>query len=174
MPRHKPITFDLTSQVFGCWTALHSIPGSRPFAWMCRCECGTERAVGSVQLRQGLSASCGCLNTDKIRERSTTHGNTIGQSIGQKKSREYRIWLSMKARCKYPYANGYKYYGGKGVKVCDRWANSFEAFRADMGPIPTPLSIDRIDSNGDYCLENCRLATPSEQRRNQRRCTQNK
>lgn len=90
-----------------------------------------------------------------------THGLT--------KSVEYRTWRSMKERCYNPNNKKYKDYGGRGIKVCDRWLNNFENFHADMGPRPSKeYSLDRIDNNGDYMPTNCKWATIIEQRRNQR------
>lgn len=90
-------------------------------------------------------------------------------------SPEYRAWQRMKQRCYWKKGFAYSYYGGRGIKVCDRWLNSFENFYADMGDRPSPeLSLDRIDSNGNYEPSNCRWATRSQQSRNSRPSVRNK
>lgn len=125
-------------------------------AWLCKCRCGTEVVRSVTDLRSGRAKSCGCAKL------SRTHGQTG--------TRLYIRWAGMIQRTTNPNHDHYEYYGGRGISVCRRWSESFEAFAADMGPTFSPqLEIDRIDPDGNYEPGNCRWATRSQQVRNTRR-----
>ncbi len=130
--------------------------------WLCKCDCGNELPVLGWLLsrkQRGLSgvASCGCLR----RERLKTHGMTD--------TPEWCAWSNMKSRCYCESSREYPHYGGRGITVCDKWRDDFEAFFADVGLRPSPeYSLDREKVNGNYEPGNVRWATDLEQNRNRR------
>lgn len=129
--------------------------------WDCVCDCGTQRTLSGNSLRMKQTKSCGCWTKELIKKSRTKHG--------MNKTGEYISYWSMKRRCLDVKLADYHNYGGRGIKVCDRWLTSFMNFFEDMGLRLTPLhSLDRIDVNGNYEKSNCRWATDAEQTRNTR------
>jgi hypothetical protein len=126
----------------------------------CMCICGKIKNVRMNAFRTGRTKSCGCSRIDRVVTLNKTHGLS--------KSSEYRSWYAMKARCSNSNYKNYKYWGGRGIKVCDRWFNSFENFIQDMGKKPANTSLDRIDNNGNYEPNNCRWSTKTQQQNNRR------
>lgn len=144
-------------------------PNSAIRRMTCRCDCGNVVTVLVPDLKSGNTSSCGCYKIEATKVANSTHGMSISVSRGRKATTEYQIWRGMKGRCELPKHASYKYYGARGIKVCDRWSSSFENFFADMGPRPSAKhSLDRIHNDGDYEPDNCRWATGKVQFRNQR------
>lgn len=157
-----PAFIDLTGQVFGRWTITGYV-GKGSGRWHAICECGTAATVNGQNLRRGVSTSCGCLRNESVKKSRTTHGATCDG----KSPKTYSIWKAMKKRCSNPSSADYVYYGGKGIKVCDRWVKSYQSFLDDMGECPSPdMTIDRIDPGKDYAPDNCRWASRQKQSEN--------
>lgn len=166
---------DISGQTFGRLTAIKRVGQDKHHKsiWLCRCSCGTVKTVKLDALRKtkGGTKSCGCLDHEAhiLRPNRTVHGASG--------TRLYRIWKAIKNRCNNPNNPSYKrWYGAKGVKVCEEWNNSFIPFRdwALSHGYSDDLSIDRINPYGNYTPDNCRWATPIEQARNKRKGEEDK
>lgn len=139
--------------------------------WICRCDCGTVRVVAANALVRGMSRSCGCFRVELLKATrpyfppsNRTHG------LSRVAVKEYRAWVSMRARCGRQSHPTYPHYGGRGIAVCERWKASFRSFYDDIGPAPSPAhSLERINNDGCYEPGNVRWATREEQTANTRR-----
>lgn len=139
--------------------------------WEFKCDCGRIFVGDGSQFSHGNIKSCGCLRKQKSTERIVARNKTHGKSG----TRLYRIWRAMKTRCATPSDSNYKDYGGRGIRVCEEWENSFEAFQDwalktgyDENAPRGACTIDRIDVDGDYCPKNCRWTDMQNQRHNRR------
>jgi hypothetical protein len=160
--------FDIGEKI-GFLTVVAELPKYRTHrVYLSRCDCGAQKPVRGCHLQQGQTISCGCFSRRSDARHRTGGRVTHGESRVGKRSAEYRTWLAMRKRCLNSNYPDFKYYGGRGIKICDAW-QSYEQFLADMGRKPSAAhSIDRKEVNGNYEPSNCRWATPSEQALNRR------
>lgn len=149
---------DLTGKVFGRLTVLERVKNYKPKGtfYKCKCECGKEIIVGSGNLKNGTTKSCGCLKKELVRSQFSRHKHS--------KEKLYQVWKSMRKRCNNPNDKSYKHYGALGIKVCEEWQTypPFREWAYSKGYFEmegyTRNTIDRINPFGDYCPDNCRIA----------------
>ncbi len=156
---------DLAGQVFHRLTVISEAGRStdKKVTWHCECSCGNKVIVVSNHLRRGTTRSCGCLQKEAlsrtISEKVKTHGLTNHPL--------FKVWENMRDRCSNPRHKSYKYYGGKGILVCDRWDSAFKNFYADViDGYGKGLQLDRKDNNGNCEPENVRWVTPQQNMQN--------
>lgn len=155
---------DLTGRRFGKLTVLYRVTDGKGHntRWQCVCDCGREHSVHAGHLKNGSIKDCGCEKSRRTTLRNLKHGDS--------RTRLYNIWIKMRDRCNNPRNKDYELYGGRGIKVCTDWENSYPSFKewALSNGYTDELSIDRIEVNKGYEPENCRWASNIVQANNKR------
>lgn len=146
---------DLTGKQYGRLTAIHRTSRAGSTYWLWRCACGVEKEIRASGVTRGLVVSCGCHRNETAAARTRTHGET--------RTPTYESWRAARQRCYQKSNNRYQWYGGRGIKMCDRWRDDYSAFKYDMGERPVGMTLDRIDPDRDYSPDNCRWATSKDQ-----------
>lgn len=151
---------EITGQKFNRLTVISFVDQASDGSsrWLCRCDCGKEKIVRGSNLKKDQVKSCGCLVKELCSQNikiahavNTKHGYARGSQL----TLEYRLWRAIRQQCKNPKERSYKSYGARGIKVCDRWVESFESFLHDMGSQPDGMTFQRLDPNRDFEPSNC-------------------
>lgn len=170
MPRK---ILDITGQRFGRLVVIKRTDNTakgKPM-WLCQCDCGNIKAINGSCLVGGMTKSCGCYNKELAAERQLKHG---GCRRNEEREALYNTWSEIKRRCETPTSHAYKYYGGRGIKLCPEWHDyaNFRKWAYENGYNPNvsghKCSIDRIDVNGNYEPSNCRWVDALTQANNTR------
>jgi len=154
---------DIVGRKFGKLLVLSKVENKgKNTAFLCRCDCGKEKSILTCNLLSGKSASCGCIRGVKLGNFARTHNLS--------KTRIYRIYKGMKQRCLNKKNPAYKYYGGRGIVICKEWLNDFKLFHkwAEKNHYSELMTIDRINSDGNYEPSNCRWVSYHKQQNNKR------
>lgn len=158
---------DLTGKKYGRLTVIKHVGKDKHnnAIWECKCACGNIINIRGATLRTGRAKSCGCLHKEMTKQLAK---NNITHNMSN--TRLYRVWQNIKSRCYYKQNNRYKYYGGRGIKVCDEWLNNFKSFYdwSISNGYQDNLTIDRINVNSNYEPNNCRWVNQKTQQRNKR------
>lgn len=159
----KRLLHDLTGKRFGKLTVIsyYGVSTKKQIYWLCNCDCGNKVYAKTTALTHGHKKSCGCLQLEC---------GHLNYKYGCRTNRLYTIWRGMKARCLNTNNTSYQLYGGRGISICNEWLNDFSSFQlwALNNGYADNLSIDRIDTNGNYEPNNCRWATATDQNNNKR------
>jgi hypothetical protein len=166
-----PIFKDISGERFGMLVVIgvYGKTKDKKYLWECLCDCGNIKNIRGANLTRESepTRSCGCLVPHPSGENSALYKH--GHAVGGKRSQTLKSYSDMIDRCSNPKNKSFKYYGERGIKVCDRWLESFSNFLHDMGNAKEGFSIERINFDGDYEIDNCKWIKKEEQTKNTRR-----